>query len=632
MISKLKKQSRSQLHSLANMGNDYSDGFKIQAQNAGLTNHYVNQLNQQSPQDYSSLQCQLEDRYGKTRKTAGQAFYWGGQAAMLVATGGASIWVQGLANAAKAGAMAVNSARIMSALRIPNASVARGATTMTTGTDSAAGTTAAATAGAATEATLGAASSSTSGAASSTAVRTAASSNLATAGAVASLDVMNAYISDCVGSNTVDSFRQNICKNLNGDTTELLKKDLDTSNCALGITLSALGTAASPLVKAFKRQRQLGLASKSKSGRTDTWPGMSTGERIIMNRILNRNVDSYNEALQAGHAQTRFLQELGFQITPNRINAPDISTALNGVDDKIDELIAAGKIKEDEVLRPVVPYETPNGSIVFARPGTELPEGSTHLTRLLTREQMAYLIERGYFPVGAPNHVVDGGTPALVHDLGHFGAFIDNPDVMASMRRNYSEALNAQGTALELQNIQYRHAYIMENLVLSTPERVNGLNGILRNNGSSLRLGNDEDFIQLSTIQRSVDQMSPEQVDTAIRQITERPASELRFIGGGTRDVRWVYDQANSSAEAGIRSIEEYESVFRNPNFGLRNDIDERREALANYLYISEHTRNLSTRDLYRGINNSGPVDQSPFRQLVCSDSGYSTTLFGIFC
>lgn len=142
-------------------------------------------------------------------------------------------------------------------------------------------------------------------------------------------------------------------------------------------------------------------------------------DRLLVEKNLNEKFikEAFFNAKSEGDPQITFLEKLGFAFDAKKqkITAPDLNSAFQKLDGEIDALIKAKRVDPNKVMRPLLLQ--PAGDELLAE------------TRLLE------LKAKGFFPIGHPSVITVGDLNLFVHDLGHWGAMIRNPDLMeADMR------------------------------------------------------------------------------------------------------------------------------------------------------------------------------------------------------
>jgi hypothetical protein len=217
----------------------------------------------------------------------------------------------------------------------------------------------------------------------------------------------------------------------------------------------------SALEEAADGAKKLSVAEKKKSdfealkAHTDEKLDKQIAEN--QNRMSSLHV---KDALEVGEPTVKTWQELGVKIKKDgtvSLNSTEVAQNMNA---KMDALVASGKAKETEVIRPVLVYEL-NGKKIGVSPNEKPPAGAVRSRGgLLSIDEFESFVAAGKFPLGDELLAGTGNYPIreamFLHDLNHTIGFFNNPEFMAANRRVAQKILDTKDP--ELKEI-YRKRY-----------------------------------------------------------------------------------------------------------------------------------------------------------------------------
>lgn len=604
VVNKIKASANEQLAVFADYNHDYPDNFKLNATQRGMADHYVATLEKDTGIDYSRLQCQLEGRYGKNRKVAGDTVFWGGQAVMFGLTMGSSLWAQALGNLGRTAIMSSGAARTMRTLKVPTETyqkIIRGAEV------------------------------------SRPAVL--AAGTLAIAGG---LDAINASLSECFDANNLDGFRKGRCESEDPLELDMLKDNLAANNCALGLVVSATATALGPGLAVAKKlgAKYNSILTGKIKGNTNKWRATGVPNRLSLEKTMNRQKAKYLMAKQEGHPEIANLERLGFEFTKDGVKVPELGNILNSLDIQIDDLVRRGVLEADQVLRPAIPYHNPakDPSIVFFRPGMKLDPSYKPYEGVLTPDQFREVVSSGLFPVAPPGLVTTTtGSSIFIHDLQHFGGFLDNPEFMREFRGAYTrlDSLASNSTA------NNRLIQISEALERPSPEVIADVNQVLRD--YNLQIGDPRGVgseLSVSQIRRALERaVQGENANQLSQQLMDRiiatNAGSRSSIGGNIRDPLLLQNQRRDGRLRLPGYLSEMENAMRmqvNPRTQNAMDSNDRISSLSIYLATLDRSSRVSIREWFGTVTQNNPVpNNTRIHRLICSGE-YRLASYDVFC
>ncbi len=149
-------------------------------------------------------------------------------------------------------------------------------------------------------------------------------------------------------------------------------------------------------------------------------------------RSIEEALPMYLEAKRNGHPHIEWLESMGFIIEEGNVQVPELTEVIARMYDQYDELIVSGRVSPRDLMRPVRVYRSPEGEVVTFEIGEVIPEGYTPHYEVLHVAATSRMMRDGLFPMA---EAIGMGPPGYentltfsLHDLAHFGGWMDNPE------------------------------------------------------------------------------------------------------------------------------------------------------------------------------------------------------------
>jgi hypothetical protein len=368
-------------------------------------------------------------------------------------------------------------------------------------------------------------------------------------------------------------------------------------------------------------------------------------ENYEYRRMISEDLDEIINAQARGEREIRTLQQMGVRIVDGKLEMPSLAAQLLHLEKEIDKL----PIPKESKLYPARMFKMPDGSIIVRRVGENIPKGAKTYKGTLDAEDFAFYVGQGYYPVGDPRSLVNDGYPAFWHDLiGHFGGFMDDPQYMAAVREiNRKLAKNKVRLSLEEWNPATRQPgyntdlltrlnHAQESLILTPTSQRPYVANFLKKVGVS----NDRSHTQ-DEIRTALGRHSDEQIEALIREIGPHHRELYQEHGGTARDLfeRAAMGQRHFQGEADsayVQSPYVTGSYLSNPIVQARLKPPQKRELLARYLTMIDHTSQISPSQWLREVSNPGPLPRgSSVYRYICKSGLFNSKNFqyyGAFC
>lgn len=130
------------------------------------------------------------------------------------------------------------------------------------------------------------------------------------------------------------------------------------------------------------------------------------------------------------------MRAMGYEFSEPQPAYPGFEKIIQWCHRSIDELIAQGKLKEHDAIRPGKAFQV-GDMVVFLPFGGSVPAGAEPLN-LLTPDVFVAMLAQGYFPISEPIREHTNQTLAE-HDVAHVAGFISNPRYMKAVRQAFAE-------------------------------------------------------------------------------------------------------------------------------------------------------------------------------------------------
>lgn len=271
-------------------------------------------------------------------------------------------------------------------------------------------------------------------------------------------------------------------------------------------------------------------------------------------RGFNNHSNPYDHPFNT--SQKEFLEDFGVRFTPNSVIIPSVHELALRVNAHIDQMIESGEVKASEVFYwsdgyikdkklVFVKYgdPAPEDAVPFTEEGFEIeevdlisgqtlyvpkgtnPDENTPAYFLFSHLDFNLAVSQGFLPVARshrnfnlePQKVPES---SLLHDLGHLGGFIVNPEMMAFFRRVSKKLLAANHP--EAPSTVF--ADINEKLLL------------VGDGNQAFPIASAEiDFSSEGTLWDSLERLSSEELESVLDEVIEKYPSLRHPMGGALR-------------------------------------------------------------------------------------------------
>lgn len=340
------------------------------------------------------------------------------------------------------------------------------------------------------------------------------------------------------------------------------------------------------------------------------WKSTSRRFNQVASTTLSNNRTVYMQGLEVGDENLKFLEDLGFIFDEDQVIVPNLNIILDGLNRKYTELVDSGAIASNEVLIPAFPVKNAEGSVFPVPFGTAIPEGFEPLAEetILHPNSFMNFIRAGFFPIGRIDAIVDNSTLMLVHDLGHFGSFIQNPEYLRLVNQT---AQILEGHRLShLGKLAARTNYINEGLIWVKPTEMENVSRILN------RVYPDRDApgTQMDYYVKLL-QLSDEELVDLANDVIANIDKYLRYYGGTVRDTVYRHIHREDETISKFLMIKHFlETADHN---------EQLYQLLSRHFAVLDHMSSMSMDDLLDLIRYEDlPEDSNAFK-LFCASGVY---------
>ncbi|MEZ0391069.1 MAG: hypothetical protein ACAH59_02560 [Pseudobdellovibrionaceae bacterium] len=344
-----------------------------------------------------------------------------------------------------------------------------------------------------------------------------------------------------------------------------------------------------------------------------------------------------------GDPHISFLKELGVRRIGQRIEAdPDVM--INNLNRKTDQLVKNGVLKESEVLRPAKVYKNPEtNQLLIVRYDEVPPPGYVQSADGIVPENLFWEgIEKGLFAVGRADedaYYTSAFTPfnlnsEFMHDLSHFGAFHQEPELMKSFReaaRHMKTLDPVERTAAE------RRMFVATELLITLPK---GSAASIDRLLSSINFKPANDSREAERMTHAL-AMQPDRELLKVSELVSKARPDVNYLGGVSRDplsrvrvnggISDVPQMAAASPLKVFDDIEKYINVVRKTpnNLSAKNTLADLVTTATQYLHqMKDQSAAKITSDIAQG-NKEAPI----FKAFCSGRMGtYTTTVRNYLC
>lgn len=247
-------------------------------------------------------------------------------------------------------------------------------------------------------------------------------------------------------------------------------------------------------------------------------------------QTLTKNVQEllhyYKAAKIEGDPQITFLERLGFRFDDKNFAVPSPRRILIELDRLIAEIQKRENLTAFQVYRPVRSFVNEKGEVLWLKTDQIVPQGFLPKYVSLDEKEFYALKKQGLFPL---SDIQSEGwsisnVSLFLHDLGHFGAYIRNPKLMALDRKITEVEGGIQGDFGE---------YLSETLAWVNPHRRVELASHLQKFGLLLT----SDFVTKNVVLEQLRNMENTQIDLLLKELFKNKFRWYVFLGGTNSDV-----------------------------------------------------------------------------------------------
>lgn len=346
---------------------------------------------------------------------------------------------------------------------------------------------------------------------------------------------------------------------------------------------------------------------------------------------FRRNAKYLERAIAEGHPQVGFLEKLGFKFGPkNGHYIPSMSEVSSSFDKIVGDLLASGKTTENDVIRPARMFQViENGERRLIPVGltSAPPAGATPVADTIRGEEFYRFIAEGYWPIGEIMPGADTNISFALHDIGHMGAMLRNPEFMASVR-NFAR-IRVKENRFDIPSRMIN--LIFEGLAVGRaeahPEFLEDLAklGIKR-----------KDFVEpwtARTFEQELLNVSDSEISKAVAAAYAKRHAMIDELGGARSDI-------TSSGLARDRVFNSSESFLENPKAILESAYDAvdprvKRIAFMRYLSAMDHTTRIKAADWLGELTHADQLaEKSKIYKYLCKADIYSykSNFYRTFC
>ncbi len=346
---------------------------------------------------------------------------------------------------------------------------------------------------------------------------------------------------------------------------------------------------------------------------------------------LNQNRKSIEKALQDGDPQMDFLKFLGFEIDfANGHKVPSMSEIEKRYGEKMNELVAAGKIQPHEVLKPARMFATKidgKQQIIAVGLTAEPPPGAIPVEGGLHGERFLRFVADGYWPMGEMAKGQPSNSSFAFHDLGHFGAFTRDPEFMAAIRQ-FAET-RVRESRFKIREELTNH--IFENLTVANPEKRAEFQKQLASLGLESNQGRDAWDVSRYSV--ALGKLEPHLIQEEVKKAYTLRHEMVTDVGGIRSDGISKQRVRDPGYRGGDRATLENPKEFLEKAYEATTT-DDRRKYYARYLAAMDHTTRFSPAEWVRELTPRDHVrTSSPIYNYLCrSRLFFAGHAFYAFC
>lgn len=314
---------------------------------------------------------------------------------------------------------------------------------------------------------------------------------------------------------------------------------------------------------------------------------------------IDGNEKHIRKAISEGDPQIRFLEDLGFKFDfENGHKIPSMREISNAYNARIEDLVASGKIKRSQVLKPARMFVTKiNGETRYipVELTDEPPLGAKPLIGGIHGEAFYRFVEMGYWPMGEMARGVPSNTSFAYHDLGHFGGFLRDPEFMAAIREFAVARVNER--RYKIPDTAVNH--IFENLSVARMEKRPEFDSQLKSIG--LTLSQDREPWDLMRYAHELLKLPPEKVEEAVHQAYAARHEVVLDLGGIRSDAISKHRVREPGYGSTDRATNENPKTFLEMAEAATTP-EERRKHFARYLTAVDHSIRIPPAEWVREI------------------------------
>lgn len=324
--------------------------------------------------------------------------------------------------------------------------------------------------------------------------------------------------------------------------------------------------------------------------------------------------DVYYSAYQAGDENLSFLYQIGFKFEEDAVIVPHPNFIIQGIKSEYQEVISNGAISESDILIPGLPVQNQRGQIGVIPFGTVLPSGATPLDDItLEFETIIRIINAGFYPFGRYDALADGVTPMIVHDLGHFGSFIQNPEYLKFVRALAQKLKGNLDSVSEL--VERRVNFLMETLVWIKPEKDEFIKSLLER---FIKEGRGS--VKVSDYENQLKKLTDDDLLKLRDELVESSSDYLSLLGGAMRDVALRSTRAGDDRFHHFLNIK---TLIENLNTGSENSKALLINRIARHFTILHYMRKVSFEDILDAFDKTPIPSSSPVYDLFCASGAF---------
>lgn len=340
--------------------------------------------------------------------------------------------------------------------------------------------------------------------------------------------------------------------------------------------------------------------------------------KLTAHHDISGNEKHIRTAMAEGDPQIRFLEDLGFKFDfENGHKIPSMQEISNAYNARLDDLVASGKIKRSQTLKPARMFVTKiNGETRYipVELTDEPPLGAKPLIGGIHGEAFYRFLEMGYWPMGEMARGVPSNTSFAYHDLGHFGAFLRDPEFMAAIRDFAVSRVNDR--RFKVPDTAVNH--IFENLTVARAEKRPEFDSQLKSLG--ITRSQDREPWDLMKYAHELLKLPAEKVEEAVHQAYAVRHDVIQDLGGIRSDAISKHRVREPGYGTNDRATNENPKVFLEMAETAASP-EERRKHFARYLTAVDHSIRIPPAEWVREITPRDRIrkDTALYRYLCTS-------------